>query len=75
MKILASLGIASLVVSGLCFYAEHKRVEGRLDSAAAAVEKVLKAESRSLGSRVDEAALKADRDALSTALRWRKKPS
>mgnify|MGYP003345880877 CR=1 FL=1 len=74
VKILASLGIASLVVSGLSFYAERKRAEGLEDGAASAVEKVLKAESRSLGSRLEEAALKADRDALATALRWRKKP-
>ena len=68
------LGSAAILLSGLCFYAEHKRVEDQDDGATYAVEKVLKAESRSLASRFDEAALKADRDALVTATRWRRKP-
>jgi hypothetical protein len=41
---------------------------------AGTVEKVLRAESRSIAARLDEVALKADRDALVTAARHRKKP-
>ncbi len=74
MKALITLGSASLLLASLCFYAGHKRAEGQLDAASSAVEKVLKAESRSLGSRIDEALFKADRDALVTGTRWRKKP-
>lgn len=74
VKTLITSGIVALSLSAACFYAEHKRGEERGDSTAYAVEKVLKAESRSLGSRIDEATLKADRDALVTGTRWRKKP-
>jgi hypothetical protein len=62
------------LVSGLFFYAERKNEDGQDDAAAYNIEKVLRAESRGLGSRLDEAALKADADALKTATRWRKKP-
>jgi hypothetical protein len=74
LKVFISLGLASIALSGLCFYAERKRTEGQDDQTAYAVEKVLKAESRTLGSRLEEAGFKADRDALVVAARWRKKP-
>ncbi|MGZ3650237.1 MAG: hypothetical protein ACXVB9_10760 [Bdellovibrionota bacterium] len=74
MKVLITLGSTAILLSALCFYAERKQAGDQEDSATYAVEKVLKAESHSLASRFDEALLKADRDALVTATRWRKKP-
>ena len=75
LKSLIFLGAIGLFLSGLCYYAEHKRWEGQEEGATYALEKVLKAESRTLGSRIEEAVLKADRDALLVAARWRKKPA
>jgi hypothetical protein len=74
LKISITVGATALALSFLCFYAEHKRQDDQDDNTTYAVEKVLKAESRTIGGRLDEAALKADRDALVTATRWRKKP-
>lgn len=59
------------MLSGLSFYAERN---GATEGATAAVERVLKAEAHSLPTRFEEALLKADRDALMAATRWRKKP-
>ncbi len=74
MKIILWFGAGALVLSGIFFYAEHKRTADQEDAATYVVEKVLRAESRTLGTRLEEAALKADRDALVTGTRWRKKP-
>jgi hypothetical protein len=71
LKVLITIGAAALFLSALCFYAERNTAT---DGATAAVERVLKAEAHSLPTRFDEALLKADRDALMAATRWRKKP-
>lgn len=74
MRILVALGASALLLAGLLFYAERKRGEGQESALVSTVEKVLRAESRSLAARLDEVTLKADRDALVTAARHRKKP-
>lgn len=74
MRIWITLGACSLLLSGLLFYAERKRGAEQDSAVSATVEKVLRAESRSIAARLDEVALKADRDALVTAARHRKKP-
>jgi len=71
LKTLISIGVGALLLSGFCFYAERNSAT---EGATAAVERVLKAEARSLPARFEEALLKADRDALMAATRWRKKP-
>jgi hypothetical protein len=68
------LGSCSLLIAGTLFYAERKREEGQDSAVSSTMEKVLRAESRSIASRLEEVALKADRDALVTAARHRKKP-
>jgi hypothetical protein len=75
LKILILFGSALVGLSALCFYAEHKRQEGIEDAASSAVQRLLQAESRSLEGRLDEALLKADRDALNASTRWKKKSS
>lgn len=75
MKPLFALSVLFFFLSALFFYAEHKRGEGQEDAATYVIEKVLRAESRTLGARLEEAALKADRDVLMVASRWRKKPA
>jgi hypothetical protein len=71
LKTLIAIGIGALLLSASLFYAERS---GGNESAATAVERVLKAATRSLPARFEEALLKADRDALMAATRWRKKP-
>ncbi len=75
MKLFITVSAAFFLLATALFYAEHKRGEGQEDAATYTIEKVLRAESRTLGTRLEEAALKADRDALMTATRWRKKPA
>lgn len=58
---------------GALFYAERKKEESHGKATTYTIEKVLRAESRSIASRLDEVALKADRDALITGARHRKK--
>lgn len=74
MRISLLLGTITLFLAGTLFYAERKRGENYENSLTSTVERVLRAESRSLAGRLEEAALKADRDALITAARHRKKP-
>lgn len=74
MRLILTLGFCSLLAAAALFYAERKREEGQDGALTSTMERVLRAESRSIASRLDEVSLKADRDALVTAARHRKKP-
>ncbi len=75
MRLFLALGSFSLLVAALLFYAERNREGSQESTAMATIERVLRAESRSIASRLDEVTLKADRDALIIGSRHRKKPS
>ena len=65
------MGILGL--SGLLFYAEHNQQRAREADAVVAVEEVLKAQNPALAGRLFDGINRAERDAMLTLQRWKKK--
>lgn len=72
-KPLALLGIGILSLSAMLFYAEHKQQRARESDSVLAVEQVLKAQNLALAGRLFDGINRAERDALLTLQRWKKK--
>lgn len=72
-KTLTILSVGLLALSATLFYAEHKQALGRVESVGEAIEGVLRAQNQSLAGRIFDGIQRADRDALATLHRWRKK--
>ncbi len=72
-KPLILLGVGILGLSGLLFYAEHNQRRAQESDAVVAVEEVLKAQNLALAGRLFDGINRAERDALLTSQRWKKK--